>query len=141
MSAWVTLDALPGNYATAVSQDGRRTENPFYLQYGQGAFAFSTPGGNRARLEIEPETDRWYHLVGVRDSASDDITLYVDGAPVATAAAGPVDVSTGPLSLGRAKYDGAKGDFWNGSIDQVTVYDKALTDDQVKRLNEEELPR
>ncbi|MET4926435.1 PA14 domain-containing protein [Streptomyces sp. PSRA5] len=141
VSAWVTLDALPGNYATAVSQDGRRTENPFYLQYGQGAFAFSTPGGNRARLVTEPETDRWYHLVGVRDSASDDITLYVDGAPVATAAAGPVDVSTGPLSLGRAKYDGAKGDFWNGSIDQVHVYDKALTDSQVKSLHEEEQPR
>lgn len=141
VSAWVTLDELPGNYATAVSQDGRRTENPFYLQYGQGAFAFSTPGGNRARLEIRPETDRWYHLVGVRDSASDDITLYVDGAPVATVAAGPADVSTGPLSLGRAKYDGARGDFWNGSIDQVHAYDKALTDDQVKRLHEEERPR
>ncbi|MFD4770563.1 LamG-like jellyroll fold domain-containing protein [Streptomyces niveus] len=140
VSAWVTLDALPGNYATAVSQDGRRTENPFYLQYGQGAFAFSTPGGNRARLVTQPDTDRWYHLVGVRDSASDKITLYVDGVPAATVAAGPVDVSTGPLSLGRAKYDGAKGDFWNGSIDQVHVYDKALTDGQVKSLHAEEQP-
>ncbi|MEV4998177.1 LamG-like jellyroll fold domain-containing protein [Streptomyces niveus] len=138
VSAWVTLDALPGNYATAVSQDGRRTENPFYLQYGQGAFAFSTPGGNRARLVTQPETGRWYHLVGVRDSASDKITLYVDGVPAATVAAGPADVSTGPLSLGRAKYDGAKGDFWNGSIDQVHVYDRALTNDQVKSLHAEE---
>lgn len=140
VSAWVTLDALPGNYATAVSQDGRRTENPFYLQYGQGAFAFSTPGGNRARLVTEPETGRWYHLVGVRDSASDTITLYVDGVPAATVAAGPVDISTGPLSLGRAKYDGAKGDFWNGSIDQVRVYDKALTGSQVTSLHQEEQP-
>ena len=72
VSAWVTLDALPGNYATAVSQDGRRQENPFYLQYGQGAFAFSTPGGNRARLEMKPELGRWYHLVGVRDAATRD---------------------------------------------------------------------
>ncbi|NEE41392.1 LamG domain-containing protein, partial [Streptomyces sp. SID7982] len=44
VSAWASLDAVPGNYATVLSQDGRRTENPFYLQYGQGAFAFSTPG-------------------------------------------------------------------------------------------------
>ena len=49
------LDELPGNYATVVSQDGRARENPFYLQYGQGAFAFSTPGGNRARLAVTPE--------------------------------------------------------------------------------------
>ena len=42
VAAWVTLDRLPGNYASVLSQDGRATENPFYLQYGQGAFAFST---------------------------------------------------------------------------------------------------
>ncbi|MFC8705331.1 LamG-like jellyroll fold domain-containing protein [Streptomyces anulatus] len=133
VSAWASLDAVPGNYATVVSQDGRRTENPFYLQYGQGAFAFSTPGGKRARLEITPETGKWYHLVGVRKG--DTITLYVDGKPAATTEAGPSDVSTGPLSVGRAQYDGARGDFWNGSVDQVGVYDKALTAEEVAALH------
>ncbi|MGN2365139.1 glycoside hydrolase family 2 [Streptomyces luridiscabiei] len=132
VSAWASLDALPGNYATVVSQDGRRTENPFYLQYGQGAFAFSTPGGKRARLEITPETGKWYHLVGVRQG--NEVKLYVDGKLAATTEAGPADVSTGPLSVGRAQYAGAKGDFWNGSVDRVGVYDKALTADEVTAL-------
>ena len=138
VSAWASADALPGNYATVVSQDGRRTENPFYLQYGQGAFAFSTPGGHRARVEMQPDTGRWYHLVGVRDG--DEIKLYVDGELAATAAAGPADVSTGPLSVGRAKYDGRNGDFWNGSVDQVRVYDKALTAQEVSVLHDGEKP-
>lgn len=138
VSAWASLDALPGNYATVVSQDGRRTENPFYLQYGQGAFAFSTPGGKRARAEMTPETGQWYHLVGVRDG--DELKLYVDGSLAATAPAGSADVSTGPLSVGRAQYAGAKGDFWNGSIDQVRVYDKALTADEVSELHGAEQP-
>lgn len=133
VSAWASLDALPSNYATVVSQDGRRTENPFYLQYGQGAFAFSTPGGHRARLEIKPETGKWYHLVGVRQG--DETKLYVDGTLAATAAAGPADVSTGPLSVGRAQYAAEKGDFWNGSVDQVQVFDKALTADEVGALH------
>jgi hypothetical protein len=140
VSAWVTLDSIPGNYGTVVSQDGRRTENPFYLQYGQGAFAFSMPGGHRARLEIKPELGRWYHLVGVRATASDDIKLYLDGRLVATAAPGPADVSTGPLSVGRAKYAGANTDFWNGAIDQVHVYDKALTAQEVSALHDQEKP-
>ncbi|MFH8926994.1 LamG-like jellyroll fold domain-containing protein [Streptomyces pristinaespiralis] len=140
VSAWVTLDAVPGNYATAVSQDGRRQENPFYLQYGQGAFAFSTPGGHRARGELVPELGRWYHLVGVRDTVSNDIKLYLDGKLVATAEPGPADVSTGPLSVGRAKWNGGNVDFWNGSIDQVHAYDKALTAEEVSALHAGEKP-
>ncbi|GIE89615.1 LamG-like jellyroll fold domain-containing protein [Actinoplanes regularis] len=131
IAAWVTLDRLPGNYATAVSQDGRRTENPFYLQYGQGAFAFSTPGGNRARLVVTPELNRWYQLVGVRDHATGEIRLFVDGKRVATTTAGPDVVSTGPLSIGRAKYAGNKTDYWSGNVDQVQVYDRALTDEEI----------
>ncbi|MFE2018872.1 LamG-like jellyroll fold domain-containing protein [Streptomyces sp. NPDC059499] len=138
VSAWATLDALPGNYATLVSQDGRRQENPFYLQYGQGAFAFSTPGAKRARLEMKPELGQWYHVVGVR--SGDEIKLYVDGKLAATAAAGTADVSTGALSVGRAKWSGANTDFWNGSIDQVKVYDKALTDQEVTALHDGEQP-
>lgn len=134
IAAWVTLDKLPGNYATAVSQDGRRVENPFYLQYGQGAFAFSTPGGNRARLAVTPDLNRWYQLVGVRDHATGEIRLFVDGKRVATTTAGADVVSTGPLSVGRAKYAGNKTDYWSGNVDQVHAFSRALTDDEVAAL-------
>jgi hypothetical protein len=131
----VTLDKLPGNYATVVSQDGRARENPFYLQYGQGAFAFSTPGGNRARLAVTPELNRWYHLAGVRDHATGEVRLFVDGKRVAAVPAGPDVVSTGPFSVGRAKYDGARTDYWSGSIDQVHAYDRSLSDAEVAALH------
>ncbi|MFC7531472.1 LamG-like jellyroll fold domain-containing protein [Actinoplanes sp. GCM10030250] len=134
IAAWVTLDKLPGNYATAVSQDGRARENPFYLQYGQGAFAFSTPGGNRARLAVTPELNRWYHLVGVRDHATGEARLFVDGQRVAAVPAGSDVVSTGPLSVGRAKYAGNRTDYWSGSVDQVHAYDRGLTDEEVAAL-------
>ncbi|WP_086667425.1 PA14 domain-containing protein [Lentzea kentuckyensis] len=119
VSARVRLDELPGNYTTAVSQDGRERENPFYLQYGQGAFAFSTPGGNRARFEITPELGRWYELKGER--AGNEIRLSVDGVLVATAAAGPAIASTGALAVGRAKYNGQNVDFWRGAVKDVRV--------------------
>ncbi|WP_217168932.1 LamG-like jellyroll fold domain-containing protein [Streptomyces sp. AC512_CC834] len=140
VSAWVTLDELPGNYATAVSQDGSRQASPFYLQYGQGAFAFSTPGEQRARLVTTPETGRWYHLVGVRDGASNQIKLYVDGELAATAAAGPNYVGSGPFVVGRAQWGGADTDFWNGAVDEVHAYDKALTDEEVSALHAQEKP-
>ncbi|GGP52533.1 LamG-like jellyroll fold domain-containing protein [Saccharothrix coeruleofusca] len=135
VSAWVTLDELPGNYASAVSQDGRRAENPFYLQYGHGAFAFSLPGGNRARYEVTPELNRWYHLVGVRDDATGTTRLFVDGKQVATAQGGPEQVSTGPLAIGRAKYAGQDTDFWSGAVDEVRVFDRALSESEVAALH------
>ncbi|KOV85351.1 glycoside hydrolase family 2 [Nocardia sp. NRRL S-836] len=119
VSAKVRLDEVPGNYATAVSQDGRERENPFYLQYGQGAFAFSTPGGNRARYEVTPEVGRWYELRGERRGS--EIRLYVDGVLVATTAAGPSVVSTGALAVGRAKYNGQNVDLWPGAIKEVRI--------------------
>ncbi|MFC8567857.1 LamG-like jellyroll fold domain-containing protein [Streptomyces sp. NPDC057245] len=140
VSAWVRLDALPGNYATAVSQDTRRQASPFYLQYGQGAFAFSTPGENRARLVTTPETGRWYHLVGVRDGSDNRIRLYVDGEQAADAAAGPAYPSTGPLAVGRAQWDGDATDFWSGAVDQVHAYDRALTSEEVRALHTQERP-
>ncbi|MGW6794397.1 LamG-like jellyroll fold domain-containing protein [Streptomyces chartreusis] len=140
VSAWVRLDELPGNYATAVSQDTRRQASPFYLQYGQGAFAFSTPGESRARLVTTPEKGRWYHLVGVRDSADNSIKLYVDGKPAATATGGAAYPSTGSLSVGRAQWGGNDVDFWNGAVDEVHAYDKALTAEEVSTLYTDEKP-
>ncbi|GGT15972.1 LamG-like jellyroll fold domain-containing protein [Streptomyces chromofuscus] len=140
VSAWVRLDSLPGNYATAVSQDTRRQASPFYLQYGHGAFAFSTPGENRARLVTTPETGRWYHLVGVRDSAGNTIELYVDGRLAATATGGAAYPSTGALAVGRAQWDGAHADFWDGAVDEVHAFDRALTAEEVTALHAEEKP-
>jgi hypothetical protein len=134
VSAWARMDALPGNYATVLSQDGRETANPFYLQYGHGGFAFSMPGDVRAKVTITPELGRWYHLAGVRDHATNELRLYVDGQRVATTPAGTDGASTGPLSVGRAKYAGQKGDFWAGSIDGVHVVDQALGDQEVAAL-------
>ncbi|MFJ4692422.1 LamG-like jellyroll fold domain-containing protein [Streptomyces sp. NPDC088766] len=140
VSAWVRLDRIPGNYATAVSQDSRATANAFYLQYGHGNFAFSTPGERRAQVATGAETGRWYHLVGVRDTTSNQIQLYLDGKLAATATGGAAHPSSGPLTVGRAHWDGADVDFWNGAVDEVHAFDRALTAQEVSGLYTEGKP-
>ncbi|MGW7298005.1 LamG-like jellyroll fold domain-containing protein [Streptomyces sp. NPDC054829] len=140
VAAWVRLDQLPGNYATAVSQDSRATANSFYLQYGHGNFAFSTPDERRATAPVSVERGRWYHLVGVRDATTNQIRLYVDGELAATNTGGAALPSTGPLTVGRAHWDGSKVDFWNGAVDEVHAFDKALTAEEVGDLYADEKP-
>jgi len=87
---------------------------------------------------MTPALGRWYHLVGVRDHTTNELRLYIDGERVAATTAGTDGVSTGPLSIGRAKFAGQEGDFWAGSVDEVSVVDKALTDEEVAPPQDEE---
>jgi concanavalin A-like lectin/glucanase superfamily protein/glycosyl hydrolase family 2 len=127
VSAWVKLDST-GHFATAVSEDGPSASS-FFLQYSaaDGRFAFSTVEG-RALADTAPQVGQWYHLVGVHDGNAGTYTLYVDGK-----AQGSVlhqclgDPATGPLAVGRGFYGGSPTDFWPGTVDDVRVWNRALS--------------
>jgi hypothetical protein len=72
--------------------------------------------------------NRWHHIVGVYDGLA--LRLYVDKVEeVATPASGPIgDSAAKPLRLG----DFTGGGFpFAGALDEVAVYDYALSNDQV----------
>jgi hypothetical protein len=133
VSAWVRLDRLDG-WRTAVGQDGD-VQSAFFLQKtaDTNRFSFSTAGG-RALSTFTPEADRWYHLVGVRDAESGRNTLYVDGVAQGSVTECLMQGSSGPLSVGRARFGGNDVDFWPGAVDDVRVWDRALSPDEVADL-------
>jgi len=134
-AAWVKLNKADGAFQTVVSQDGER-DSAFFLQYsGQDQrFAMSFPG-LRALSPTKPNPGQWYHLTGVRDVVKGGLKLYLDGALVATKSACSLDAtSTGNTVIGRAKFGGNQVDHLDGTVDQVHVYDRALTDAEVKTL-------
>ncbi|WP_243716159.1 LamG-like jellyroll fold domain-containing protein [Actinomadura darangshiensis] len=133
VSAWVKLDRR-GSFATAVSQDGP-SNSAFFLQYSgaDDRFAFSF-AGVRALAPAAPETGKWYHLTGVRDAASGSLTLYVDGQKAGAAESCLGDASTGHTVIGRGKFGGNPVDFWPGALDEVRVFDRALSAAEVAEL-------
>ncbi len=133
VSAWVRLDKT-GSFATAVSQDGD-SNSAFFLQYSgaDDRFAFSF-AGVRALAATAPQTGQWYHLTGVRDVATGSLTLYVNGQKAGTASACLGDASTGHTVIGRGKFGGNPVDYWPGALDQVHVFDRALSATEVAQL-------
>ncbi|MGH3374623.1 MAG: LamG-like jellyroll fold domain-containing protein [Actinoallomurus sp.] len=132
-SAWVKLDRT-GSFATAVSQDGAN-DSAFFLQYSgaDDRFAFSF-AGVRALASTAPQTGQWYHLTGVRDAATGTLTLYVNGQKAGSASACLGDASTGHTVIGRGRFGGNPVDYWPGAIDQVHVFDRALSAADVAAL-------
>ncbi|MFD7875496.1 LamG-like jellyroll fold domain-containing protein, partial [Streptomyces sp. NPDC059766] len=78
----------------------------------------------------------WTHVGGVYNSTDRTIALYVNGrpqgAPVALGTSGKVTASDGALQVGRAGLSGgAFTSYWRGRIDEVAVFQRALSDEEM----------
>jgi len=102
-------------------QDGNRLE--FYL-YGVGDGVLSTTYFSSSNL------DRWHHVVGVYNGST--VKLYVNGIEEASKSGLSGDVSTSnDIKIGRS-YSVSR--TFNGLIDDVRIYNYALTENQIKLL-------
>jgi hypothetical protein len=89
--------------------------------------------GSLCTLAVAGANDgQWHHVAFVVDG---DARLYLDGVRGATqpwvGSAGPT-TTTQPVSLGR--YAGASTPYFQGSIDEVRIYDRALSEDEIRSL-------
>jgi len=137
VSAWVRLDKADGAFQTVVSEDGDRN-SAFFLQYS-GAdqrFAFSFASARALAADVGvPEAGRWYHLVGVRDLSRSTLEIYVDGELAGSVSVlGNGDEATGGLVVGRGRFNGGPVDYLDGAVDQVRVFDRAVSADEVAAL-------
>jgi hypothetical protein len=74
----------------------------------------------------------WYHIAGTFDGT--ELILYVDGEPVgATAASGQIVVTPDPFCVGNIinAAGATQNEYWSGIIDEVRLWDRALSADEV----------
>lgn len=129
-------------FATAVSQDGGYNSG-FFLQYSQSdnrwAFArlskdASNPTAYRALSNAAPALNTWTYLTGVYDGTTGRLQIYVNGVAQGTATDSTPFATSGDLAIGRAKYYGQNVDWFPGLVDDVRVFDQALTAQQVQQV-------
>ena len=79
-------------------------------------------------------TGQWYHLVGTYDG--NFIRFYVDGELINThLSVGTVDYTPTPNNLFIGRYLDDDEDYkFDGEIDEVRIYNKSLSSDEIKRI-------
>ncbi len=153
LEGWIAIAAYPWNYTAVVQQgDVINDGNGYFLGIdadGKPTIAAMIGGAKRVLVADKAEHRiprfRWTHLAGVIDTEAGTMTLYVDGKPVASAEAPkgkaidlaaekPVVIGQGPPMKTLWPVGKPFGKFpysLDGMIDEVRVYDKALTGNQV----------
>jgi len=146
VSAWVKLNSLTSN-STVVSQSDNPADpqvNGLQLYYSSSADAWAFDRSNSdadasaftPAYGGTPATGVWTQLTGVYDTATSTMNLYVNGALAASAPYnGTAWNATGPVQIGRRLSDGTYGDYANGEISDVHIYNTALPPDNLATLD------
>ncbi len=128
LEAWVRPSEETGTFRTIVVKEA--TADTTYGLYTSPLPYFVL--GFPARIAeggAAPPVDSWTHIAGTYDG--ERLVLYVGGTPIVeTAASGPVEPSTGTLRIGG---NALWGEFFPGTIDEVRVYSRALSAEEIQR--------
>lgn len=99
-------------------------------------FTLHGSGGDQSLLSAAPlPTNEWTHVAVTLQG--DSGKLYVNGQVVASGdhmKVNPNELLTAEAYLGKSRF--AADPYFNGSLDEVRIYNKALTVDEIKKLAE-----
>ena len=127
LEAWVN-GASRSSTRYILSKGNATTGFHLYAVSGYPSLRVSTTGATSTLTAPgQLATGTWHHLAATLGGGV--ITLYVDGAPVgARALSGTVRASALALTGGRYS---SGGSGWSGRLDELAVYDRALTGAEV----------
>ncbi|ODS35435.1 hypothetical protein BEH94_01360 [Candidatus Altiarchaeales archaeon WOR_SM1_SCG] len=137
ISAWVDMDTFLPTYQNIVSDHtpNELTEGPGKILrfnretvqfiaggiYGHGTAKYAKYSFNSGDL------GKWQYIVGTYDRNT--IRLFVNGIEVDSRTyTAPLTVNENPILIGKSGF----GEFLNGTIDEVKIYNRALTADEIK---------
>tara|TARA_B100000900_G_scaffold384694_1_gene373740 strand:- start:1272 stop:2045 length:774 start_codon:yes stop_codon:yes gene_type:complete len=145
ISTWVNYNnnvATSNQYHPIVAKIGPSFGHSFQLanmrsgsssNAGELYFTVLTPDGSFTAFSgVVPSQNVWINVVGTYDGSN--VKIYIDGVLKGTASAtGNINSNTEPLMLGDAGYGGFS-QFFNGAIDEVSIYSRGLTQSEVTSI-------
>lgn len=139
LMGWIKLNS---NFTATGFVMGQDNFNIKVAVSGNNKLLTATAKNQAVVFSQQLETDRWYHVSAVYDnSATEKLKLYVNGQKDATSAAaslsGNLGASTVRFTMGKNAT--ASTEYFNGSLDEVRVFNTALSDDIIQKMVYQEI--
>ncbi|WP_168220820.1 LamG domain-containing protein [Streptomyces sp. RFCAC02] len=147
VSLWAQLPDEPDRPMTVIDQEATNN-TAFAIRHSpsEGGWVFSRATANTAdatTVQVSQNActstacsgaGEWSHVVAVYDHVAHTLTLYVNGERTDSVPYTYNWTPNGPLYIGAAEEDGALGSFFEGDIDEVRLYDRVVSADEVQEL-------
>lgn len=133
LEAWVkqTNNSSPSSVQRIISADGSSPSSYGALILNQGKPQFQVPASGDITGDAAIDSG-WHHIAGAFNYTGPgwDMTLYLDGGAIksASGSGAPSWSASSPFYIGAAA---APADYFNGNIDEVVIYDRALSADEI----------
>lgn len=138
VSAWIKVNAFNKDWQTIIAKGDRSWRLQRNAGNGTLEFACSglvVPGTDWGQIfgKTDVNDEHWHHVAGVYDQ--EKIYLYIDGILDASAAApGTIRVNQEPVYIGENSQ--MPNRFWNGLIDDVRIYNYALSAEEISAITQ-----
>jgi hypothetical protein len=138
--AWVMADENPGQTLQILNTGDEHDNSGFGLALLDGELVFRHSNGVIQTLTTPVNDNIWQH-VGVTFDGVDQVVFYHQGGPVYTATlSATLTVDTlKPLLIGASLNDGAVEDRFDGQLDEVAVFGRVLTGNEMLSIFRREL--
>jgi len=132
VAAWIRVDLFDKNYQAIVTKGDSSWR---IARDGTGDDIQWRCNGPTPSLEVVSQANvndgQWHHLAGTYDGAN--ARLFVDGVLNGSmATTGAISKNTAPVYISGNSEKASR--LWNGSIDDVRIYNRALTEAEVRLL-------
>jgi hypothetical protein len=140
ISLWANFASVPTNRVLGLASKDNTNQRSFDLRYIQNTgvnFLVSTNGTATSSTPYYPKSSinagQWYHFVGVYDGSN--VLIYVNGVPTGspTALTGSLQNTTSEFFIGKRGF-GTTNTGFDGKLDEVAVFNTALTELEVQRI-------
>jgi hypothetical protein len=145
LSAWIKLDSYNSSYGSQIMNkrysgynNGWTWSMTGQLSSTTGTLSFGPGGGNSNAFGTKVVSlNQWHMVTSVYTASSQQLAIYIDGVldNVTTGILSPSASVLADLYIGKDNpQTGSNGYYFQGSLDELRIYNKALSATEVEQL-------
>lgn len=138
MSAWINPDTVTGSQTIAGKWDGSNESYLLSLNGSAVRFSVDSASNYAETASSVVTTGSYQHIVAVYNSSNQTVKIYVNGNEQSVTVTGTIPSSiaddAGKFSAGAEDSSGTPANYYNGKLDDLRLYSRALSLNEVKDL-------